>query len=111
MEIRGTNKQNHAKLQAVYAKFKSTYDDEARKIARSVSEYSIADLKDRIDRIALHLREHTIITKWGRGSWGAGRTIEVNLSKEPEVFGELLGLVGAAWTFSECTGKLGSEEV
>jgi len=93
------------RLLCVYDNYKSTYDSESRKLAVSVTEYPIEDIKTRIKQQAV------AIIKCARSDKGKVSKCKVQLSKCPEAFGELLGLVCALWTLLACKGKPRSKEV
>jgi hypothetical protein len=104
------------RLQCVYDNYRSTYDSESRKLAKSVTEYPIEDVKERITLSASVLRERavSIIKCDGRAARSDASKVpkcNVQLSKCPAEFGELLGLVCASWTFLACKGKSRSKEV
>jgi hypothetical protein len=107
---------NNAALQSVFDKYKSTYEMESRKLAESVQQYPIDEIKERIKKSASDLRQQAVTINKRDG--GAARSdkghvtkCKVQLSKCPEVFGELLGLVCASWTFLDCKGRPRSKEV
>jgi hypothetical protein len=107
---------NNAALQSVFDKYKSTYEMESRKLAESVTQYPIDEIKERIKKSASDLRQQAVTIN--KRDWGAARSdkghvtkCKVQLSKCPEVFGELLGLVCASWTFLDCKGRPRSKEV
>ena len=100
------------RLQCVYDKYMSTYDSESRELAVSVTEYPIEEIKKRIKLSASVLRQQAVaIKKCARSDRGKVPKCTVQLSKCPEAFGELLGLVCASWTFLACKGKPRSKEV
>ena len=107
---------NNAALQSVFDKYKSTYEIESRKLAESVTQYPIVEIKERIKKSASDLRQQAVTINKRDG--GAARSdkghvtkCKVQLSRCPEVFGELLGLVCASWTFLDCKGRPRSKEV
>ena len=107
---------NNAALQSVFDKYKSTYEMESRKLAESVQQYPIDEVKERIKKSASDLRQQAVTINKRDG--GAARSdkghvpkCKVQLSKCPEMFGELLGLVCASWTFLDCKGRPRSKEV
>ena len=111
---------NNAALQSVFDKYKSTYEMESRKLADAefAAQYPIDEIKERIKKSASDLRQQAVTINKRDG--GAARSdkghvpkCKVQLSKCPEVFGELLGLVCASWTwtFLDCKGRPRSKEV
>ena len=110
--------QNHKieVMQRVFKQYNSTYDVESRKLAESVTQYPIDEIKERIKKSASDLRQQAVtINKRDGGAAcsdkGHVTKCKVQLSKCPEVFGELLGLVCASWTFLGCKGRPRSKEV
>ena len=100
------------RLLCVYNNYKSTYDSESRKLAVSVTEYPIEDIKTRIKLRASFLRQQAVaIIRCARSDKGKVPKCKVQLSKCPEAFGKLLGLVCALWTLLACKGKPRSKEV
>jgi hypothetical protein len=100
------NNHDGAALQRVYNKYKFTYDAQSRELARSVKDYSIEGIKERIHTIASALRQQAVPIIQGRVP-----KCKLQISKHPEEFGELLGLVSASWTYLDCMGKPRSQEV
>jgi len=89
-------------LKVVHDKYKETYDAEVREIIRKASPSSDEEriksnnaqedsYKKHILDDATELRDHTFTSQGG-----------LQLSKQPEKFGKLLGLVCAAWTYLDC---------
>jgi len=104
------------RLQCVYDNYRSTYDSESRKLAKSVTEYPIEDVKERITLSASVLRQKAVAImkcdeRAARADSRQVRNGNVQFSKCPAEFGELLGLVCASWTFLACKGKPRSKEV
>jgi hypothetical protein len=117
--------QNHKieVMQRVFKQYNSTYDVESRKLAESVTQYPIDEIKERIKKSASDLCQQAVISPpitfddikrdGGAACSDKGHVTKckVQLSKCPEVFGELLGLVCASWTFLGCKGRPRSKEV
>jgi hypothetical protein len=82
-------------LQQAFAHYSATYSAEVNKIVKSLQTYPVEQTKERIVALATQLRPHATA-----------------LSKHAEQFGELLGLVCAAWTYLSCSegGKYSGAE-
>jgi hypothetical protein len=83
----------HDVLVCSYRSYEATYSREVNKIVNSLKTYQIQQTKDIISKLATQLKP-----------------CANSLMQQPDSFGQLLGLVCAAWTYLSCKGMTNGEE-
>ena len=73
-------------LRLAFKRYDATYSAEVNAIVRSLTHYPMQEKKQRIADLSAELRPFA-----------------ANLSQQPELLGELLGLVCASWTYLSCS--------
>ena len=73
-------------LRLAFKRYDATYSAEVNAIVRSLTHYPMQEKKERIADLSAQLRPFA-----------------ANLSQQPELLGELLGLVCASWTYLSCS--------
>jgi hypothetical protein len=83
----------HDVLVRSYRSYEATYSREVNEIVKSLKTYQIQQTKEIISKLATQLQPFAN-----------------SLMQQPDRFGQLLGLVCAAWTYLSCKGMTNGEE-